>query len=182
MLPTAASTTPRVNWEQNPDLEPAYNLVLGRIQILAESGLTPMMVLHDYMSKCIAPLQERTHLTLLYTGVNDVTWLEHGDESALSEEASALVMRKLSPDPSFQDFITPPASCQPLCMDQAMRSMLLVAMPSMDDVSIASIQRGDQSRHVQIPGASTAGGGWCCPQSEPQQGKGEGGVSHPQRQ
>jgi hypothetical protein len=77
--------------------------------------------------------------------VNDVTWLERGDGSVLSEEALALVMGKLSPNPSSHDFITNPASCQPLCMDQAVRSMLLVVMPSMDDVGIAPIQRGDQS-------------------------------------
>jgi hypothetical protein len=104
-----------------------------------------MMVLHDYVSKRIASLQERTCPAWLYTGVNDVTWLERGDESALSEEALALMMVKLSPDPSSHDFATLSASYQPLCMDQAARSMLLVAMPSMDDVSIAPIQRGDQS-------------------------------------
>jgi hypothetical protein len=52
---------------------------------------------------------------------------------------------KLSPDLSSYYFVTPPVSCQPLCMDQAVRSMLQVAMPSMDDVGIAPIQRGDQS-------------------------------------
>jgi hypothetical protein len=30
--------------------------------------------------------------------------------------------------------------------------LLLVAMPSMDDVDIALVQRGDQSRGVRIPG------------------------------
>jgi hypothetical protein len=54
----------------------------------------------------------------------------------LSEEALVLVMEKVSPDPS---------SCQPLCIDQAVRTLLLVAMPSMDNVGIALIQRGDQS-------------------------------------
>jgi hypothetical protein len=67
-----ACPPPHVNWEQDPDLELAYNLVLGRIQILAESGLTPMMVLHDYMSMCIAPLQECIRSTWLYIRVNDV--------------------------------------------------------------------------------------------------------------
>jgi hypothetical protein len=104
-----------------------------------------MMVLHDYVLKRIAPLQERTRPTWLYTRVNDVTRLEHGDESALSKEALALVMGKLSPNPSSHDFVTPPASCQPLCMDQATRSLLLVVMPSMDDVGIAPIYWGDQS-------------------------------------
>jgi hypothetical protein len=83
----------------------------GDIRILPESGLTPMMVLHDYMSKRITPLQERTRLAWLYTGVNDVTWLERGDESTLSEEVLALVMGKLSPDLSSHDFVTPPTFC-----------------------------------------------------------------------
>jgi hypothetical protein len=71
--------------------------------------------------------------------VNDVTRLERGGRSVLSEEALVLVMGKLSPNPSSDDFITPPASCQPLCVDQAVRSILVVAMPSMDDVGIAQI-------------------------------------------
>jgi hypothetical protein len=53
----------------------------------------------------------------LYTEVNDVTWLEHADGSALGKEALTPVMGKLSPDPSFHDFVTPPTSYQPLCMD-----------------------------------------------------------------
>jgi hypothetical protein len=50
--------------------------MVGRIRILAKRGLTSMMVLHDYVSKHIAPLQERTHPAWLYTRVNDVTRLE----------------------------------------------------------------------------------------------------------
>jgi hypothetical protein len=69
----------------------------------------------------------------------------------LGGEALVLAMGKLSPDPSSHDFITP-TSCQPLSMDQAARTLLLVAMPSMDDVDIALVQRGDQSRGVRIPG------------------------------
>jgi hypothetical protein len=53
----------------------------------------------------------------LYNGVNTVTWLECVDGSVLGEEALALVMRKLSPETSSHDFVTPPTSCQPLCMD-----------------------------------------------------------------
>jgi hypothetical protein len=132
--------------------------MLGMIQILAESGLTSMMVLHDYVSKHIMPLQERTHPTWLYIEVNDVTRLDYGDGSALSEEAPALVMGKLSPDSSSHDFVTPPVSCQPLFMGQVARSLLLVAMPLMDDVGNAPIQGGDQSRGVQITETGTTGG------------------------
>jgi hypothetical protein len=55
-LLAVAPTAPRVDWEQGPGLEPVFNPVLGRIRILPESGLTSMMVLHGYVSKCIAPL------------------------------------------------------------------------------------------------------------------------------
>jgi hypothetical protein len=76
-----------------------------------------MMVLHNYVSKRIAPLQEHTRPVWLYTGVNDITRLECGDRSVLGEEALALVMGKLSPDPSSHDFVTPLASCQAHCID-----------------------------------------------------------------
>jgi hypothetical protein len=59
-LPTATPMVPRVDWEKDPNLEPAYNPVLGRIWILAENGLASIMVLHDYMSKRITTLQEHT--------------------------------------------------------------------------------------------------------------------------
>jgi hypothetical protein len=132
--------------------------MMGRNRILTEGGLTYMVVLHDYVSKRITPLQECTHLAWLYNDVNDVTRLEHGDGFVLGKEALALVMVKLSPDPSSHDFVTPLASYQPLCMDQAMRTLLLVAMPSMDDVDIAPVQKGDQSRGVWIPGTGITGG------------------------
>jgi hypothetical protein len=110
--------------------------MLGRIWILAKDRITSMMVLHDYVSNRIAPLQECTRSAWLYIGVNDITQLEHGDGSVLGEEALTLVMGKLSRDLSSHNFVTTPMSCQPLCIDQAARSLLLVAMPSMDDVSI----------------------------------------------
>jgi hypothetical protein len=90
-----------------------------------------------------------------------------------------LVMGKLSPDPSSHNFVTPPTSCQPLCMDQTVRSMLLVAMPSMEDVGIAPIQWGDQSRGVQIPGQASWAARAALPPVRPQQGKGESGTSRP---
>jgi hypothetical protein len=68
-----------------PGLEPAFNPVLGRIQILAESGLSSMMVLHDFLSKRITPLQDCSRPTWLYIGVNDATRLERGDGSNLDD-------------------------------------------------------------------------------------------------
>jgi hypothetical protein len=36
--------------------------VLDRIQYLAENGLTSLLVLHDFLSKRLTPLQDRSHL------------------------------------------------------------------------------------------------------------------------
>jgi hypothetical protein len=54
------------------------------------------------------------------------------------------------------------AACEPLCVNQAASTALLVIMPTLDDVDIAAVQSGDQSRDVVIPGldgpGSAAGG------------------------
>jgi hypothetical protein len=65
--------------------------------------------------------------------------LERDNGSVLGEEASVLVMGKLSPDPSAHDFVTPPASYQPLYIYQVARMLLLVTMPSIDNIGIAPI-------------------------------------------
>jgi hypothetical protein len=84
--------------------------------------------------------------------VNDATRLERGVRLNLSDGVLASMLGKLSLDPTSHDFVTPLAPCQPLCLDQAVRTMLLVSMPSMDDIDISTIQRGDQSRGVRILG------------------------------
>jgi hypothetical protein len=55
------------------------------------------------------------------------------------------MLPKLSIDSSSADFINPPTRCLPLCLDQAMRSLLLKELPMLDDIDIAPRQMGDQS-------------------------------------
>jgi hypothetical protein len=100
-----------------------------------------MMVMHDFLSKRIAPLQDRSRPAWLYTGVNDTTRLEHGDGSNLDDTTLAFMLGKLSPDPTSCDFITPLASYQPLCLEKVAQMMLLMLMPLMDDIGIATILR-----------------------------------------
>jgi hypothetical protein len=145
VLPTTVPKALHADWEQDFRLEPAFNLVLGRIRILAECGPSSMMVLHNFLSKHIRPLQDRSRPAWLYTMVNDATWLKHDDSLNLDDTALASLLGKLSPDLSSHDLVTPRTPCQPLCLDQAMRVMLLVSMPLMDDIGIATIHRGDQS-------------------------------------
>jgi hypothetical protein len=103
-----------------------------------------MMVLHDFMSKRIAPLQDHSRPAWLYTGMNDATWLERSGSLNMDDKVLASMLGKLSPNPSYHDFVTPLAPCQSLCLDHAAQTTLLVSMPSMDDIGITTIQRGDQ--------------------------------------
>jgi hypothetical protein len=73
----------------------------------------------------------------LYTGENDATRLEHGPGTDLEPGVLDTMLSKLSTDPSCIGFITPPAHCMPICMDRAARSLLLKAMPTLDDIDIA---------------------------------------------
>jgi hypothetical protein len=46
---------------KDPGLEPGFDPVLKRVQYLAENGLTSLMVLHNFLSKRLAPLQDQSH-------------------------------------------------------------------------------------------------------------------------
>jgi hypothetical protein len=164
--------------------------VLDRIQYLAESGLTSLMVMHDFLSRLLAPLQDRaTRPVWMYTGKNDIMQLERGPGSSLDGDLLAACLKALTTDQFSTELATPLASCRAICMDQAARTALLAVMPTLDDVDIAVVQRGDLSRGVTIPGVTVTGGwggttgggrgsrgprGSGCPSSTPAPGKGKG--------
>jgi hypothetical protein len=54
--------------------------------------------------------------------------------------------------------VVSPAACEPICVNQAVRTALLATMPTLDDVDIATVQRGDLSYGVVIPGTGGLGG------------------------
>jgi hypothetical protein len=164
--------------------------VLDRIQYLVESGLTSLMVMHDFLSRRLAPLQDRaTRLAWMYTGENDIMRLERGPGSSLDSDLLAACLKALTTDQFSAELATPPASYGAICMDQAARTALLAAMPTLDNVDIVVVQRGDLSRGVMIPGVTvTSGrggttgggrggrgpGGSGSPSSTPALGKGKG--------
>jgi hypothetical protein len=47
----------RSDWDRVPTLQRVYNPMIKRIEFLAEKGLTSLMVLFDFLSRHIAPLQ-----------------------------------------------------------------------------------------------------------------------------
>jgi hypothetical protein len=190
VIPAAAPTLNRAEWGKDPGLESGFDPVLDRIQYLAESGLTSLMVMHDFLSRRLAPLQDRaTRPAWMYTGENDIMRLERGPGSNLDGDLLAACLKALTTDQFSAELATPPASCGAICMDQAARTALLAAMPTLDDVDIAVVQRGDLSRGMTIPGVTVTGGrggttgggrggrgpgGSGCSSSTPAPGKGKG--------
>jgi hypothetical protein len=117
-----------------------------------------MMVLHNFLSKRLAPLQDRSHRPVwMYTGVNDIMRLDREPASSLGDALLATSLKALTTDQSSAELVTPAAACEPLCANQAVRIALLAIMPMLDDVDITPIQRGDQSHGVVIPGLGSLG-------------------------
>jgi hypothetical protein len=114
-LPVSGPTLDRPEWGKDPSLEPGFDPVLDRIQYLAKNGLTSLMVLHDFLSKRLAPLQDRSHHpTWMYTGVNDIMWLDRGPGSSLGDTLLATSLKVLTTDPPSTELVTPAAGCEPL--------------------------------------------------------------------
>jgi hypothetical protein len=94
----------------------------------------------------------------MYTGVNDIMRLDRGPRSSLGNTLLAACLKALTTDPPSAELVTLAAGYEPLCANQAARATLLAIMPTLDDVDIAPVQRGDQSRGVVIPGSDGTGG------------------------
>jgi hypothetical protein len=114
VIPAAVPTLDRAEWGKDPGLELGFDPVLDRIQYLAESGLTSLMVLHDFLSRRLTPLQDRaTRPAWMYTGVNDIMRLERGPGSSLDGELLATCLKALTTDRFSAELATPPASAGP---------------------------------------------------------------------
>jgi hypothetical protein len=94
----------------------------------------------------------------MYTEVNDIMRLDRGPGSSLGDTLLAASLKALTVDQPSAELVMPAAAYEPLCANQAVRATLLVIMPTLDDVDIAPVQRGDQSRGVVIPGPDGSGG------------------------
>jgi hypothetical protein len=139
-LPIGGPTLDRTEWGKDRGLEPGFNPVLDRIQYLAENGLTLLMVLHNFLSERLAPLQDGSHHPAwMYTRVNDIMWLDRGPGSSLGDALLAASLKALTTDQSSAELVTPAAACEPLCVNQAARTALLAIMPTLDNVDVAPV-------------------------------------------
>jgi hypothetical protein len=117
------------------------------------------MVLHDFLSRRLTPLQDRlARPTRIYTRVNDIMRFERGHRSSLDEALLAACLKELTTDQFLADLVVPTAVCEPICVNQVTRIALLATMPTLNDVDIAPVQRGDQSRGVVVPGVGSLAG------------------------
>jgi hypothetical protein len=61
VIPTGAPTGSRDLWEEPPKLHVSFEPVVERIRFLAGHDLSSMMVLSDFLSRHITPLQSCVH-------------------------------------------------------------------------------------------------------------------------
>jgi hypothetical protein len=158
VLPIEPTMAKKTAWVETPKLHVAYEPMVERIKHLMTHGLSVMMVLHDFLSRCIAPLQDRACPAWMYTVEGDTMRLERDRDSGLDPDVLGALLARLSPNPSSVDFVTPPAACTPMCSDKVARMRLLRELPTLDDISIVARQRGDESWGIQIPEADIADG------------------------
>jgi hypothetical protein len=116
------------------------------------------MLLHDFLSKCLMPLQDGPRPAWMYTEVNDIIRLDRRSGSSLDEDLLVVSLKALTMDQFSAELVVLPAACEPICTNQAVRTTLLAAMPTLDDVDIAPVWRGDLSHGVVILGAGGLGG------------------------
>jgi hypothetical protein len=77
----------------------------------------------------------------MYTGVNDIMRLDRGPGSSLGYALLATSLKALTMDQPSAELMSPAVACEPLCVNQAVRTALLVIMPTLDDFDIATVQR-----------------------------------------
>ena len=145
----------RSDWETLLELEPEFQPVIERIAFLAREGLTSLMVLHDFLSHHLVPLQERSCGAWLYTEANDTTRPERG--TGPDTKMLSVMLRKLCVPSVIVKNIQIPHSCRPLCSDQAERRRVRDLMPTLDETGLAAVQAGDRDRGVSIPGVPDEG-------------------------
>ena len=67
--------------------------MLSKIRSLAESGLTSLHVLGDFLKRRIAPLKQRSHPAWSFTGPQDCNRIHRGEDNDLTQEGLEVLVR-----------------------------------------------------------------------------------------
>jgi hypothetical protein len=129
--------------------------VLDQVKNLQRSGLTSMMVLGDFLKRRIAPLQQRSRMAYMYTGLNDCCRITRGPGADFTRVELESALRAMTGEVFSPESLVLPSGVKALCEDQALRSSILAAMPTLDEGGLAVRQLGgDPNRGLHIPGTT----------------------------
>jgi hypothetical protein len=154
-LPAEGPQSDRSTWKTRPTISAELDPVLYRIKKLARSGLTSMMVLGDFLKRRIAPLQQRSRMAYVYTGLNDCCRIARGPGGDFTRAELEAAIRAMTGEAFVLESLVLLSGVKALCEDQALRSTVLASMPTLDEGGLAIRQLGgDPNRGLQIPGAT----------------------------
>jgi hypothetical protein len=154
-LPAEGPQSDRGTWKARPTIPVELDPVLSRIKKLARSGLTSMMVLGDFLKRRIAPLQQRSRMAYVYTGLNDCCRIARGPGGDFTRVELEAAIRAMTGEAFVPESLVLPSGVKALCEDQALRSSVLASMPTLDEGGLAVRQLGgDPNRGLQIPGTT----------------------------
>jgi hypothetical protein len=154
-MPTEGPLVDRNSWRARPSLPAELDPVLDRVKVLARGGLTSMTVLGNFLRSRIAPLQQRSRLACMFTGVNDCSRIVRGAGTDLTDTELEVLIRGMTGEAYAPELLVLPRGIKALCEDQGMRTAILASLRTLDDDGQAVRQvRGDPNRGIRIPGTS----------------------------
>jgi hypothetical protein len=153
-LPTDGPQSDRSTWKAKLTIPKELDPVLYRVKNLQRSGLTSIMVLGDFLKRRIAPLQQRSRMAYMYTGLNDCNRIVQGPGSEFTRAKLEAALRAMTGEAFSPESLVLPSGVKALCEDQALRASVLASMPTLDEGGLAVRQLGgNPNRGLQIPGA-----------------------------
>jgi hypothetical protein len=94
-------------------------------------------------------------MAYMYTGLNDCFRIARGPGVDFTRAELESAVRVMTGEVFSPESLVLPSGVKALCEDQALRSSILAAMPTLDEGGLAVRQLGgDRNRGLQIPGAT----------------------------
>ena len=112
--------------------------MLSKIRALAESGLTSLHVLRDFLKRRIAPLKQRPRPAWSFTGLQDCSKTHHGEGSDLTQEGLEVMVRAVMGEIFIPEHLILSQGVVPLCEDSRLRIAVLATLPTLDDGGLAA--------------------------------------------
>jgi hypothetical protein len=114
-----------------------------------------MMVLGDFLRHRIVPLQQRSRMACMFTGVNDYSRIVRGAGTDLTDAELEVLIRGMTGEAFAPKLLVFPRGIKALCEDQAIRTAVLASLSTLDGGGLAVRQvRGNPNRGIRIPGTS----------------------------